>query len=225
MARALRILFGLVALMLAYDVMDGRAGPGIIATVVIIVVFADVLARTREARRAGAAWRPDAHRAEGPAPRAGPDAPAADLLGSASCSAGRWFVVRRRLRGSARTARPWKWRWLTCPARGGRGDPGVALSGAFGGLLGSVPREEFLSACNAYLRRGPATEGFVTAMHLALDLITGDYVLYSAGHPPRAVRRGQRDLAGDAGARDRPGCRGGPALRSGARLAAARATR
>ena len=66
------------------------------------------------------------------------------------------------------------------------GTRALLLSGAFGGLLGSVPQGEFLSACNAYLRRGPAIEGFVTAVHLALDLTTGDYVLASAGHPPPA---------------------------------------
>ena len=30
----------------------------------------------------------------------------------------------------------------------------LLLSGAFGGVLGSVPREQFLPAANAYLRRG-----------------------------------------------------------------------
>ncbi len=66
------------------------------------------------------------------------------------------------------------------------GTRALLLSGAFGGLLGSVPQGEFLGACNAYLRRGPVTEGFVTAVHLSLDLTTGDYVLTSAGHPPPA---------------------------------------
>jgi serine phosphatase RsbU (regulator of sigma subunit) len=64
------------------------------------------------------------------------------------------------------------------------GTRALLLSGAFGGLLGSVPREDFLPACNAYLRRGPAAEGFVTAVHLSLDLATGEYVIASAGHPP-----------------------------------------
>jgi serine phosphatase RsbU (regulator of sigma subunit) len=66
------------------------------------------------------------------------------------------------------------------------GTRALLLSGAFGGLLGSVPQEGFLSACNAYLRRGEMTEGFVTAVHLALDLTTGEYVVTSAGHPPAA---------------------------------------
>ena len=66
------------------------------------------------------------------------------------------------------------------------GTRALLLSGAFGGLLGSVPQEGFLAACNAYLRRGGLPEGFVTAVHLALDLATGEYVVTSAGHPPAA---------------------------------------
>jgi serine phosphatase RsbU (regulator of sigma subunit) len=66
------------------------------------------------------------------------------------------------------------------------GTRALLLSGAFGGLLGSVLPGEFLPACNAYLRRGPAAEGFVTAVHLALDLTTGGFVVASAGHPPPA---------------------------------------
>ncbi len=34
------------------------------------------------------------------------------------------------------------------------GTRALLLSGAFGGLLGSVPPGDFLPACNAYLRRG-----------------------------------------------------------------------
>jgi serine phosphatase RsbU (regulator of sigma subunit) len=66
------------------------------------------------------------------------------------------------------------------------GTRALLLSGAFGGLLGSVPQGEFLPSCNAYVRRGAVNEGFVTAIHLALDLATGDFVVSSAGHPPAA---------------------------------------
>src|SRR5262249_38991685 len=70
------------------------------------------------------------------------------------------------------------------------GDPrtrALLLSGAFGGLLGSGPPGEFLPTCNAYVRRGAAAhEGFVPAIHRALDLAPGDFVVSSAGHPPAA---------------------------------------
>ncbi len=187
--RALRILFGVVTLMIAYSVLAGRAGPGIVATIAIVAVLADALARSRE------------------------------KLGVRGLRGEQMLVeLRDRLRVQGRLAalpEGWGSRVVLEPADGssfggdfvvstsdsktlelalvdvsGRGiDAGtraLLLSGAFGGLLGSVPTEEFLGACNAYLRRGRTAEGFVTAIHLALDLMTGEYVLYSAGHPPAA---------------------------------------
>ena len=66
------------------------------------------------------------------------------------------------------------------------GTRALLLSGAFGGLLGSVPAEEFLVAANRYLLRQGWEEGFATAVHLSIDLGTGEYECYSAGHPPIA---------------------------------------
>ncbi|MBL1066507.1 PP2C family protein-serine/threonine phosphatase [Streptomyces sp. 7-21] len=60
----------------------------------------------------------------------------------------------------------------------------LLLSGAFGGLLGSLPPHAFLPAANGYLLRQDWEEGFATSAHLVLDLDTGEYELYSAGHPP-----------------------------------------
>jgi Stage II sporulation protein E (SpoIIE) len=62
------------------------------------------------------------------------------------------------------------------------GTRALMLSGTFGGLLGSV--DDFLGACNTYLHRQIGDEGFVTAVHLDLDLATGVYTITSAGHPP-----------------------------------------
>ena len=64
------------------------------------------------------------------------------------------------------------------------GSRALLLSGAFGGLLGSLPPHEFLPAANGYLLRQEWEEGFATAVHLALDLDSGDYELLSAGHLP-----------------------------------------
>ena len=66
------------------------------------------------------------------------------------------------------------------------GTRALLLSGAFGGLLGSVPAEEFLASANRYLLRQGWEEGFATAVHLVLDLKSGEYECYSAGHPPIA---------------------------------------
>jgi hypothetical protein len=187
--RALRILFGLVALTLLYDALYRRAGAGIIATVVITGVFADVLARTR--------WKlgvqglrgdrmlielRDRLRAQGRMPPLPTGWRSAAVLRPAGgASFGGDFLV------SACDGKTLEVALVDVSGKGvDAGTRALLLSGAFGGLLGSVPRGEFLTACNAYLRRGPVTEGFVTAVHLALDLTTGDYVLTSAGHPPPA---------------------------------------
>lgn len=66
------------------------------------------------------------------------------------------------------------------------GTRALLLSGAFGGLLGSVRPDEFLVAANKYLLRQQWQEGFATCVHLAVDLITGDFDLGCAGHPPAA---------------------------------------
>lgn len=64
------------------------------------------------------------------------------------------------------------------------GTRALLLSGAFGGLLGSLPPAEFLVAANAYLQRQDWNEGFATAIHVVVDLSTGTYEVRSAGHPP-----------------------------------------
>src|SRR6266702_1239663 len=95
------------------------------------------------------------------------------------------------------------------------GTRALALSGAFGGLLGSVPAREFLAAANRYLLRQGWEEGFATAVHLVLDLESGDFECYSAGHrrvgarrdagpgARRAARRGVRVLPRPPGPRRR----------------------
>src|SRR6266702_3113682 len=146
--RALRIFFGFAAAALIYDVAQGKAGAGIIATIVLTAAFADVLARTREE------------------------------LGVQGLRGDRMLLeLRDRIRAQGKLpelGEGWGSSLVLKPAGGA----------SFGGVLGSVPRDEFLPACNAYMRRGKTSEGFVTAVHLSLDLATGEYVVASAGHPP-----------------------------------------
>ena len=68
------------------------------------------------------------------------------------------------------------------------GTRALLLSGAFGGLLGALPPEQFLPAANDYLLRQEWEEGFATAIHLSLDLTDGTFEVRTAGHPPAAVR-------------------------------------
>lgn len=64
------------------------------------------------------------------------------------------------------------------------GSRALLLSGAFGGLLGSLPDEEFLPAANEYLMRQEWSEGFATAVHMSIDLRNGNFEVRTAGHPP-----------------------------------------
>jgi hypothetical protein len=67
------------------------------------------------------------------------------------------------------------------------GTRSLLLSGALGGLLGAVPSADFLRAANEYLERQGWEEGFATAVHLDLDLRTGEYSIANAGHPSPAL--------------------------------------
>ena len=64
------------------------------------------------------------------------------------------------------------------------GTRALLLSGACGGLLSALPPAEFLPASNDYLLRQEWEEGFATAIHLTLDLVTGEFQVRTAGHPP-----------------------------------------
>lgn len=187
--RALRILFGIIAVSLAYDALAGRVGPGLIATIVVTGIVADVLARTRK-KLGMQGLRGDQMlidlrdriRAQGKLP-ALPEGwgSVTELKPAGGVSFGGDFVV------SACDGKLLEVALVDVAGKGlDAGTRALLLSGAFGGLLGSVPQDEFLPACNAYLRRRQSAEGFVTAIHLALDLATGDYVVTSAGHPPAA---------------------------------------
>ena len=171
--RALHIYFGFAAAALSYDIVAGKAGAGIIATIVVTALFADVLARTRKklgvqglrGDRMLLELR-DRIRAQGKLPELG-EGWGSSLVLKPACglSFGGDFVV------SYSDGKILEVALVDVSGKGiDAGTRALLLSGAFGGLLGSVPREEFLPACNAYMHRGPATEGFVTAVHLWLDL-------------------------------------------------------
>lgn len=63
----------------------------------------------------------------------------------------------------------------------------LQLSGALNGLLGAVEPGRLLPAVNAFLLRQDWLEGFATAVYLSVDLTTGRYDVYGAGHPPPLV--------------------------------------
>jgi hypothetical protein len=64
------------------------------------------------------------------------------------------------------------------------GGRALLLAGAMGSLVTAVEPAEFLPAANAYLINHPWQDGFATAVHLSLDLRSGAYRIWTAGHPP-----------------------------------------
>ena len=66
------------------------------------------------------------------------------------------------------------------------GTRSLLLSGALGGLLGEMGENGFLHAANNHLLRLRWPEGFATAVHVAIDLGSGDFSIGYAGHPAAA---------------------------------------
>ncbi|MEV4476141.1 PP2C family protein-serine/threonine phosphatase [Nonomuraea sp. NPDC049504] len=163
----------------------GRVGLGLGVTILFTTVLAVLMARTRgklgvQGLRGDAMLLElrDRLKSQGELPQLPKDWGAKVVLKQAGGSSfGGDFLVSMRDGDSVEIA------LVDVSGKGvDAGTRALLLSGTFGGLLGSV--DDFLPACNAYLHRQRGDEGFVTAVHLRLDLATGDYTITSAGHPP-----------------------------------------
>lgn len=64
------------------------------------------------------------------------------------------------------------------------GTQSLQFAGALGGLIGALPPLGLFAAGNDFLIRQSWDEGFATAVHVLVDLATGDYSIINAGHPP-----------------------------------------
>ncbi|MBO2445744.1 serine/threonine-protein phosphatase [Actinomadura barringtoniae] len=187
--RTLSALLVVVLVTITYDAWHDRSaiGPGMIATLTISGVLALTLARTRQLlgvqglrgdsmllelrerlRRQGEMPPlPDGWDTQVVLLQAGGSSFGGDFVVS-TCDGDRLEVALVDVSGKGTDA----------------GTRALMLSGAFGGLLGSIQSDRFLPACNAYLQRQRWDEGFVTAVHVVIDLATGEYSVESAGHPP-----------------------------------------
>ena len=78
------------------------------------------------------------------------------------------------------------------------GTQSLHFAGALGGLIGALPPLGLFAAGNDFLLRQNWDDGFATAVHVLIDLPTGDYSIINAGHPP-ALRwdDGQQEWAID----------------------------
>jgi hypothetical protein len=185
--RSLAILLGAVSVSLIYmaAMLGGHVGPGLLATFAFTAALAALMARTRgkigvQGLRGDAMLLELRDRLKGQS-----DLPALPkdwggrvvLKQAGGSSFGGDFVVSMREGDRLEVA------VVDVSGKGvDAGTRALLLSGTFGGLLGSV--RDFLPACNSFLHRQREGEGFVTAVHLSLNLSTGEYVITSAGHPP-----------------------------------------
>jgi hypothetical protein len=64
------------------------------------------------------------------------------------------------------------------------GTQSLQFAGALGGLIGALPPLGLFAAGNDFLLRQNWDEGFATAVHVLIDLRSGDYSIINAGHPP-----------------------------------------
>lgn len=64
------------------------------------------------------------------------------------------------------------------------GTQSLQFAGAFGGLIGALPPLGLFAAANDFLLRQHWDDGFATAVHVLVNLKTGDYSIINAGHPP-----------------------------------------
>ncbi|MEU8801363.1 PP2C family protein-serine/threonine phosphatase [Spirillospora sp. NPDC048819] len=187
--RSLVALLGVVVAMVAYNAWADvpAIGIGMIATLTITAVLALTLARTRQ-QLGVQGLRGDSMllelrdrlRRQGEMPEL-PDGWDSQvvLLQAGGSSFGGDFVV------SASDGDTLEVALVDVSGKGtDAGTRALMLSGAFGGLLGSIQPDRFLPACNDYLHRQRWDEGFVTAVHVVVDLKTGEYTVESAGHPP-----------------------------------------
>ncbi|WP_283134428.1 PP2C family protein-serine/threonine phosphatase [Rhizohabitans arisaemae] len=186
--RSLAVLLTLVAVVLVVLFAAGAAEPGLIVATVLIAVMSVLLARTRTKtgvrglRGDGMLVElRDVLKARGrlpPLPK-GWDQTAVLKYAGGSTFGGDFLVAAR----TGETCYQ-----MTLVDVSGKGvDAGtraLMLSGAFGGLLGSVDSGDFLTKCNNYLNRQHDQVGLVTAAHLSLNLESGEYTITSAGHPP-----------------------------------------
>jgi hypothetical protein len=188
--RTLAALLGVVAAVLVYDALiEGyrKVGPGVMGIVIVTAVLAIMMARNREEIGVQGLRGEymlldlrDRLRRQGELPPlpTGWDSQVV-LIQAGGSSFGGDFVVSSCNDDTLEVA------LIDVSGKGvDAGTRALMLSGAFGGLLGSVGQDQFLPSCNAYLQRQRWDEGFVTAVHLILDLNSGEYVVESAGHPP-----------------------------------------
>ncbi len=165
-----------------------RVTPGVVLVVAACGFFGLLIAQFRS--RVGVPWRRGgtmlfdlrerirrAEQAAGPAAGWHREMALRPAGGQSFSGTSSWPHVRTAAEPSSRSL-------PTCPGKAWMRGRAPCSSGAFGGLLGSLPPHAFLPAANGYLLRQDWDEGFATSIHLSGPGLRPLDELFSAGHPP-----------------------------------------
>jgi hypothetical protein len=184
------VIYNLVLLTLALPKVPGFSGRAVFSTVVLfLVAFIIMLASFRRSRLGIAGSMGESMLAELSDRIQGqgvlPDLPAPwhaeSVIRSSGGTrfAGDFFVVGGTETGRLDVA------VVDVSGKGDRaGTRALLLAGAMGGLVTALEPPEFLPATNTYLINHPWQDGFATAVHLSIDLESGAFRIWTAGHPP-----------------------------------------
>jgi hypothetical protein len=66
----------------------------------------------------------------------------------------------------------------------GAGTKSLQFAGALGGLIGTMPPLDLFEAANDFLLRQGWDFSFATAVNVRVDLMSGEFIVTNAGHPP-----------------------------------------
>jgi Stage II sporulation protein E (SpoIIE) len=184
------VIYNLVLLTLALPKVPGFSGRAVFTTLVLfLLAFIIMLASFRRSRLGIAGSMGESMLAELSDRIQGqgvlPDLPtpwhAESVIRSAGGTryAGDFFVVGGTETGRLDVA------VVDVSGKGDRaGSRALLLAGAMGGLVNAVEPPEFLPATNTYLINHPWQDGFATAVHLSVDMASGAFRIWTAGHPP-----------------------------------------
>ncbi|WP_210443236.1 PP2C family protein-serine/threonine phosphatase [Nocardioides sp. SYSU D00065] len=157
------VIFGLAALLAIYQASRQRSGLPMALSEAVLTQLRDRLQRQGVVPQLPSGWRTES----------------ATITANGPSYAGDFLVADLR-----------EGRWLemalvdVCGKGTSVGPQALQFAGALGGLIGALPPAELMAAANHFLLRQESDESLATAVHIKVDLVTGDYTITSAGHPP-----------------------------------------
>ena len=157
------LIFELAVILSIYQASKQRSGLPMALSEAVLTQLRDRLQRQGVVPPLPAGWRSESHTITANGPSYAGDFLVADLR------EGRWLEMALV---------------DVCGKGTAVGPQALQFAGALGGLIGALPPAELMAAANHFLLRQESDESLATAVHIKVDLVTGDYTITSAGHPP-----------------------------------------